>query len=356
MSDFSVQSSVRNYTVDFPERFEDILADRLEPGDIVLIDARVAELYGHRLGALGDDPRHLPLHADEDLKSYQGVGPIIEHLALHGFRKDNKLIAIGGGVIQDVAGFTSSILYRGVDWVFFPTTLLAQCDSCIGSKTSINFGRFKNQLGNFYPPAEVHIDLSLLKSLPRRELLSGLGEMAHYYFLSGEDDFDRFAREAPTALADHQIMKGLVARSLEIKRGFVEADEFDRGERQVLNYGHSFGHALETLTDYRLPHGIAVSYGMDLANFISWKLGLIPRDVLCQMRTVLENVWREYPIGDVSLPLYLEAIRRDKKNVGTTLGLILTRGLGRMFKQQVEVTTTFEGWLQEYFERELVRA
>ncbi len=354
MFDFAVHSSVRSYTVDFPDRFEDTLKARLQPGDVLLIDARVAEIHGHRLGSLLDDPRHLQLSVDENLKSYEGVGPVIDHLARHGFQKDHKLIGIGGGIIQDVTGFTSSILFRGVDWICFPSTLLAQCDSCIGSKTSINFGRFKNQLGNFYPPAEVHIDLSLLQSLPRSELLSGLGEMAHYYLVSGEQDFERFAREAPAALADHGILKGLVARSLEIKRGIIEVDEFDRQERQVLNYGHSFGHALETLTDYRLPHGIAVSYGMDMANFVSWKLGLVPADVGHRIRTVLEGIWRSHPIGEVSVPRYLEALRRDKKNVGATLGLILTRGIGRMFKQQVEVSEAFEDWLHDYFENELV--
>src|SRR3972149_4871268 len=262
MFDFEVHSAVRSYTVDFHDRFEDILNARLHPGDILLIDARVAELHGHRFGSLLDDPRHLQLFVDENLKSYEGVGPVIDHLARHGFRKDHKLIGIGGGIIQDVTGFTASILFRGVDWLCFPSTLLAQCDSCIGSKTSINFGRFKNQLGNFYPPAEVHIDLSLLKSLPMSALLSGLGEMAPYYLVSGGQDCGRLAREAPAALVDHGMLKGLVARSLEIKRGFIQVDEFDLKERQVLNYGHSFGHALETLTDYRLPHGIAVSYGM----------------------------------------------------------------------------------------------
>ena len=354
MSDFEVRSSVRRYTVDFPDRFEETLKDRLAPGDIALIDARVAELYASRLGALVEDPRHLRLQVDERVKSYEGVAPVIDHLARHGFRKDNTLVAIGGGIIQDVAGFTASILYRGVDWIFFPTTLLAQCDSCIGSKTSINFGPFKNQLGNFYPPSEVHIDLSLLASLPRSEQLSGLGEMAHYFLVSGERDFERFARDAPAALGDQGILKGLVARSLEIKRSFIEVDEFDLKERQVLNYGHSFGHALETVTDYGLPHGIAVSYGMDMANFVSWKLGLLPEDVRSRIRAVLEGIWRDHPIREVSVPRTLDALRRDKKNVGKTLGLILTRGVGRMFKQQLEVTATFEGWLEDYFDHELV--
>ena len=354
MCDFDVNSSIRPYHIDFPERFEDTLKERLEPGDVVLMDERVAQIYSQRLEFIFRNPRHLLLTADEHLKSYEGIGPIISHLAGCGFRKNNKLIAVGGGILQDVTGFTASILYRGVSWLFFPSTLLAQCDSCIGSKTSINFGPFKNQLGNFYPPSEVHIDLSLLDSLSEDARLSGLGEMAHYYLISGEQDFARFAEEAVPALADARILKGLVVRSLEIKRRFIEIDEFDRNERRILNYGHSFGHALETLTDYRLPHGIAVGYGMDLANFISWKTGLVSEEFYRRIRTVLGHIWRDYPVGGVLIPRYIEAMRRDKKNHGTTLGLILTRGVGQMFMQQVNVTPTFAGWLQDYFEHEIV--
>lgn len=345
-----MRSSIRSYTVGFTERFEDTLAQRLKPGDVLLIDARVTELHRHRFGSLADDARHLQLHADEQLKSYQGVEPIIEHVISNNFRKGNKLIGVGGGIIQDVTGFTASILYRGVGWIFFPTTLLAQCDSCIGGKTSINFGQFKNQLGNFCPPSEVHIDLSLLETLPRSERLSGLGEMAHYYLVSGESDFERFAGDAPAALTDQAVLQGLIARSLEIKRRFIEIDEFDRNERQVLNYGHSFGHALEALSGYRLPHGIAVSYGIDVANFISCKMGLVPEAFRDRVRPVLRNIWRDHPIGEVSLPRYVDALRRDKKNAGSTLGLILTKGFGQMFLQQVEVNVAFTGWLADWFD------
>jgi 3-dehydroquinate synthetase len=354
--DFEVESSLRRYRVSFTDAFEEALRLRLERGDTVIIDARVAELHRHRLGSLLDDPRHLRLDADERLKSYEGIGPIIGHLTGNGFRKGNKLIAIGGGITQDAVAFTASVLYRGVEWIFFPSTLLAQCDSCIGGKTSINFGKFKNQLGNFYPPSEIYIDLSLLETLPRSERLSGLGEMAHYFLVSGEKDFNRFSDDAPRALTDAGVLKGLIARSLEIKRGFIEKDEFDRKERQILNYGHSFGHALEAVTGYGLPHGIAVSYGMDIANFVSMKLGLVTGEFRDRVREVLSAIWREHPIGDISLPEYVAALRRDKKNAGATLGLILTRGFGRMFAQQIEVTDEFTGWLQEYFDNGIANA
>ena len=170
-------------------------------------------------------------------------------------------------------------MYRGVDWIFFPTTLLAQGDSCIGSKTSINFGKFKNQVGGFYPPVNIYIDLAFLATLKDIDIKSGLGEMCHYYIVAGEEDFMRYKREYDFALSDKNVLAGIIARSLEIKKGYIEIDEFDQKERQVFNYGHSFGHAIESLTDYRIPHGIAVSYGMDMANFISVKLDYIPETI-----------------------------------------------------------------------------
>src|SRR5207244_7259170 len=116
------------------------------------------------------------------------LGPVIEDLIGRRFTKKGRLVAIGGGIVQDVTAFTASILFRGVGWVFFPTSLLAQCDSCIGSKTSINVGAYKNQLGNFWPPRSVLIDLAFLDTLGEREIRSGIGEMLHYFFVTGEDD------------------------------------------------------------------------------------------------------------------------------------------------------------------------
>ena len=141
-----------------------------------------------------------------------------------GFRKNHRLIAVGGGITQDVTAFIASILYRGVQWYFFPTTLLAQGDSCIGSKTSINFGKFKNQVGGFYHN-KIYVDPKFLESLAIKELQSGLGEMAHYFVVSGEEDFERYKRDYPKALKDKDVLRGVIARSLEIKKSYIEIDE-----------------------------------------------------------------------------------------------------------------------------------
>ena len=296
---------------------------------------------------------HILIDATEKQKSYTALTPIIEELIECGFRKNNKLIAIGGGITQDITAFISSIMYRGVEWLFFPTTLLAQADSCIGGKTSINIGKYKNQLGNFYPPQKIFIIPEFIKTLPELDFKSGMGEMLHFYLVSGEDDFTFYQKHYEKAFTDQNTLLKLVKRNLEIKKGFIECDEFDRGERQLLNYGHSFGHAIESLTNYKIPHGIAVSYGMDMSNFISVKLGFIENTLRQRVRSQLEKVWEGTSINNIDVKVFEKALSRDKKNIRNTYQLILTKGLGSMLKHGIKPNEDYTSWLNEYFTTEL---
>jgi 3-dehydroquinate synthase len=348
-SDLRITSRFREYEVHFTDAFDRCLGADLRPGDVVVLDRALLTAHGTRLrAAIGGNPV-LEIEATEEQKGYHRIGDLIERLIGLGFRKQHRLVAVGGGITQDATAFIASILYRGVDWLFYPTTLLAQGDSCIGSKTSVNFGRFKNQLGGFYPPARIVIDPVFLRSLPESEVRSGLGEMAHYFLIGGEADFERYRADLESALTTGESISGLIRRSLEIKRAMVERDEFDRGPRQIFNYGHTFGHALESLTQYRIPHGIAVSYGMDLANMVSVELGLLDEGTRQRARAVLSRVWAGTPIGDVDLTAYENALLKDKKNADGQLGLILTRGFGDMFKQLVPLDDRFRGWLRTWF-------
>ena len=353
MFDFSVKSIVHNYTVQFIQNTKQSLLQELKEGDFIIIDRKIKDFYADELTDILVRNRHIIIDASEKQKSYQELTSVIQYLIENGFKKNHRLVGIGGGITQDVTAFTSSILYRGVEWLFYPTTLLAQGDSCIGSKTSINFGEYKNQIGGFYPPNKIFINLEFLNTLTITELQSGLGEMCHYFIVSSEDDFERFKREYLPALKDKKILSGIIARSLEIKKGYVERDEFDKNERQVFNYGHSFGHAIESLTNYIVPHGIAVSFGMDIANFVSVKMGLIPDDIRKNIRELLEKIWAGYDIRHLSVEKLKVALSKDKKNVGTKLGLILNKGYGKIFKTSVDMDEQFTSWMEEYFENEL---
>lgn len=349
MFDFTVKSSFGDYEVTFVDDVAAALLDRVGPEDVIIIDRRIVDLHRERLiGVLGV-AKVVEIEATESQKSYQGLVPVIESLIDQGVKRNSTLVAIGGGITQDVTAFIASVLYRGVPWIFCPTTLLAQGDSCIGSKTSINFGRYKNQLGGFYPPRSVIIDTAFLDTLPELELRSGLGEMAHYFLIAGEDDFQHVCKVYPRALADRRIPVELIARSLQIKKAYVEVDEFDRKERQIFNYGHSFGHAIESVTDYRVPHGIAVAYGMDLANYVSVRLGYMAAEERVRIREFLRPIWDGVDLGRFESAVYEEALLRDKKNQGGKLGLILSRGVGDVFKEFVPLDSTMSSWLREYF-------
>ena len=152
--------------------------------------------------------------ATEKQKSYIALTSIIEKLIENGFRKNNRLFAIGGGITQDITAFISSIMYRGVEWIFFPTTLLAQADSCIGGKTSINIGKYKNQLGNFYPPRKIFIIPEFISTLPELAFKSGMGEMLHFYLVSGENDFSFYQHFYDKAFTNQNDLLKLVHRNL----------------------------------------------------------------------------------------------------------------------------------------------
>lgn len=353
MFNFTVKSIIHDYSVTFIEDTQKTLLAELKDGDVIIIDNKIKELYKEVLAPVLEQFKHIGIDAHESVKSYQGVEPIIEDLIENGFRKNHRLVAIGGGITQDATAFIASIMYRGVKWLFFPTSLLAQGDSCIGSKTSINFKKFKNQIGGFYPPNQIFINLHFLDTLSIWELKSGLGEMCHYYVVSSPEDFDRLKREYADALTDKKVLAGIINRSLEIKKGYIERDEFDQNERLVFNYGHSFGHAIESLTNYRIPHGIAVSYGMDMANFVSVKLGYITEETRLYIRELLSQIWEGTDISDIELEKFTVALSKDKKNVGKTLGLILNKGIGKIFRDMRPMDDEFVGWLKEYFDTQL---
>ena len=279
ISDFIVKSSVHDYDVNFIDNFRNHLENNLLEGDYIIIDNNILHIYKDDLKVL-EGFNFIAIDSNENQKSYEGLIPIIDSLINNGFKKNHRLIAIGGGITQDVTSFIASTLYRGVHWVFYPTSLLAQGDSCIGSKTSINFRKFKNQIGGFYPPNSIYIYLNFTKSLKQNEIKSGMGEMLHYFIVSSEKDFLFYKKYYKDAFINTDSLLKIISRSLMIKKRYIEKDEFDQNIRQVFNYGHSSGHAIESLTNYKIPHGNAVSFRMDIANFVSFKMDFI----LCKFR------------------------------------------------------------------------
>jgi 3-dehydroquinate synthase len=355
MYNFNVKSNIHDYSVKFIGNLSSSLDEIIQAGDTFIVDKNIHRIYHNAIDPFVKKNPSILINANENQKSYQELIPIIDRLIQSGFKKNNRIIAIGGGITQDISAFISSILYRGVHWIFYPTTLLAQGDSCIGSKTSINFGDYKNQIGGFYPPKMIFILPDFLSTLSDLDIRSGMGEMCHYFIVSGDEDFHRFKNEYDSALKDKKVLSNIISKSLQIKKSYIEIDEFDRNIRQVFNYGHSFGHAIETLSNYRVPHGIAVSYGMDIANFVSVKCGYIGEEIRKDILSLLVKIWHGIPITDISLDRFFNALARDKKSVGTELRLILNKGFGNIVKVPMKIDDRFIAWISEYFETQIVK-
>ena len=353
MHDFKVKSIIHDYKVKFIEDSSSVLDNEIKDGDVIIMDQKLKDLYPMLTAAIPDNNVLIDIDAHEKQKSYEAIIPIINELIESGFRKNHRLIGIGGGITQDITAFIASIMYRGVNWIFFPTTLLAQGDSCIGSKTSINFGAYKNQVGGFYPPNRIYIDLNFLDTLSSADLQSGLGEMSHYFVVSSEEDFKKYKQNYTPALSNKTVLANMISKSLEIKKSYIEIDEYDQNERQVFNYGHSFGHAIESLTNYTIPHGIAVSFGMDMANYISVKMELLKPEIRNEIRELLEKIWEGYNIKNIDIEKFCNALAKDKKNVGKELRLILCKGYGQVFKAPVKNDLKLKNWISEYFQNEI---
>jgi len=349
-----IQSHRGPYTVRFGPAFSGLEAG-LPPNSHLIIDDKVAELYSQELAAVLSAPSVLRIEATEANKSLEKIPGYVTHLLEKGSRRDHVLVAIGGGITQDITVFIAATILRGVAWRFYPTTLLAQADSCIGSKSSINVGGFKNQMGSFTPPSEVCISADLLDTLDEADIRSGIGEMLKVAVISSWEDTRAIFGDYSKLIHDRQLMEQYTYRSLEIKKEKIEVDEFDVRERQIMNYGHTFGHAIESATDFAIPHGIAVTIGMDAANFLSWQFGLTDRSTFDELHPVLTENYAGFEKTPIPEDRFFTALGNDKKNVGSDISLILLRGPGQLFKDRYPNDEKLRDACQDYFANVLGR-
>lgn len=324
-----IHSRFKDYAVHIHPDLE-FLSKLLEtPNAEFVIDQKVYDLYSEVFSGIPTDRLYL-VEAAENRKEIDTALAICEKMTEIPAKRNAHLISAGGGIIQDITGFAANILYRGIPWTFVPTTLLASCDSCIGGKSSLNYKRFKNLLGTFYPPDEVHISPVFFQTLSQRDFESGLGEVIKFNILAGEAGLNSIERDIDTLLKrEKTCLNRYIESSLAFKKGFIEKDEFDRGERIKLNFAHTFGHAFEAASGYRIPHGIAVSMGMITANHISVKRGNLSPKLAARMETLLRRVIDiDLETGEFDQNTILSAIHKDKKQVSEQITAVL---LGEQF-------------------------
>jgi 3-dehydroquinate synthase len=262
---FDVRSASANYQVVSERNALASSAPAMRDG-VVIADAYFSKDLASR-GVVS-----IALQANEAAKSLDAIGAIIVQMRETGATRDTHLWAVGGGAIQDVAAFVSSIYMRGISWTYLPTTLLGMVDSCIGGKSSINVGSFKNIVGTFHSPTAIVIDSTLISTLTIEQRIAGLNEAAKICYCRGADVFAEYLSLAPGVDLAPDRFESIIHLSLRAKKWFIEIDEFDRAERLLLNLGHTFGHALEGASDYRLGHGVAVGVGMLCALALSREL------------------------------------------------------------------------------------
>lgn len=327
MSDrLDIQSHKGVYSVVFDNQLLSNAGQFLQGQPHFLIDANVARLYADQLRPILDQQSTVVIEATEENKSIERAIPVFERLIANRVRRDHTLIAIGGGIIQDITCFIASTLLRGLAWKFIPTTLLAQADSCIGSKSSINLGKTKNILGTFNPPDEIFVCTDFLGTLEDKEIRSGIGEILKVHAIDSAVAFDRLAADYDFLKTDQSVLLGYIRQALLIKQRFIEVDEFDRGVRNIFNYGHSFGHAIEAATDFGVPHGIAVTIGMDMANRIAVLRGHLSEQHYLRMHSVLRKNYASFAATPIPLGGMLPALMKDKKNTSSKLVLIFPVG------------------------------
>ena len=239
----------------------------------------------------------------EEAKSLTTIGELCSAFASWGLTRADVIIGVGGGVVTDVAGFAAATYHRGVDVIHVPTTLLAQIDAAVGGKTGVNLPEGKNLVGSFWQPRGVVCDLDALDTLPEDELRSGLGELAKYHFLTGDQ-------------LDQMELQDRITRAVEIKAGIVGEDEKEQGKRALLNYGHTLGHAIENIGNYEIKHGEAVAIGLVYAAELAYTLERIDHEKVVEHRQVLESYGLPSALPkSMSDEDLLISMTRDKKAV-----------------------------------------
>ncbi|WP_169974755.1 MULTISPECIES: 3-dehydroquinate synthase [unclassified Campylobacter] len=322
--DINLKDISRNYKVYIDELKE------------LKIDTKVAIITNSKVGGLHLDSLLavlkckekfiITLPDGEEYKNLKSIEEVLEQLFVSRLDRSSVIIAFGGGVISDMAGFVASIYQRGIRFINIPTTLLAQVDASVGGKTGVNNKFGKNLIGSFYQPSAVYCESKFLQTLPKREFAAGVAEAVKMAVMFDKEMFEWLEK---TDLSDNENLQNLIFKSVSLKAKAVEKDETEKGIRAVLNYGHTFAHVIENETGYkRFLHGEAVAIGMNMVNSLAVKLGLLTdldRDRIKNL-LVKFNLPVEYKIAD--LDVFYDAFFLDKKSENSKIKFILPNGIG----------------------------
>ena len=322
------------------ERLENLQRYVPETKLIVITDVNVGKLYP--LDSMAADV--VTIGTGEAIKTLDTVRDIYARLISSGADRSAFIVGVGGGIVCDITGFAASTFLRGVRFGFVATTLLAQVDASVGGKNGVNYEGYKNMVGLFHQPEFVICDPELLKTLPRKEISCGLAEIVKHAAIADADLFAYIEKHAEDILAlDRRAIEKLVRVSVRIKSAIVSRDETEKGVRRLLNFGHTFGHAIEKVAGF--PHGESVSMGMVIASALSVQKGRLSAQEDQRLRALLNNLKLPTRIAENS-PKITEAIAKDKKRAGDRIHFVLLDGIGRARVDQLSMKE-IEGALNE---------
>jgi 3-dehydroquinate synthase len=302
----------------------------------VIIDRNVDKLHGDRIrkvfSSIKGDTEYFILKSGESAKSLTELTRMYKFLLKGSYAKDSILFAVGGGVTGDTSGFAASTYKRGIPLIHIPTTLLSAIDSSIGGKTALNIDAKKNVIGTFYQPDGVYIDLNFLDTLPKPELSSGIGELIKYTFLS-ELNFFFYVLNNLNKIdkLDYRVLESIIFRCASIKASIVAKDEKEEsGLRKILNFGHTFAHAFESVLNYRIKHGEAVTAGIIAALHLSNRIGLLPENRLITYLKLPQKLKLPASIKRFEVNEIIEAMKEDKKNKDGKINFVLISEIGSL--------------------------
>lgn len=303
---------------------------------VIITNPIVNRLYGNALkqslASEGFKVAILLVPDGEEQKSLEVAGRLFNELTDFYAERTTPILALGGGVIGDLAGFVAATYLRGVPLIQIPTTLLAQVDSSIGGKVAVNHGQLKNKIGAFYQPRLVISDISTLRTLPAKEFTGGLAEVIKYAVI-GDNEFFTYLETNLDRIKslDERLLEEIVYRSAKIKAEIVEKDEKDLGLRNILNYGHTVGHGIESASDFKVEHGKAIALGMLAAARISNKLGLLDKNELGRLKSLIQRADLTTELPNLEVERIIQAIEHDKKILRGKIRFVLPKALGSVF-------------------------
>ena len=304
---------------------------------LVITNRTIGALYYDQLdraaSILGAELRPLFIEDGERYKSLETLSYIYDELIRQGFDRNSPIIALGGGVVGDIAGFAAATYQRGVPFIQIPTSLLAQVDSSVGGKTAINHAQGKNMIGSFYQPEAVAIDIDTLSSLPARQLSAGLAEVIKYGLIQDREFFAWLEINMQNLLGgSKEHLSYAIERSCTLKAQVVSQDEREQGSRALLNFGHTFGHAIEVSAQYsKYLHGEAVALGSIMALQMSQKMGFLDASVVERIKIVFQNAGLPVSPPNLGKVRYLKLMQRDKKVKDGKIRLVLLKDIGEAF-------------------------